>query len=117
MKNFIKMFQQLDQKTLVIFCDEGIYRIAVDIYLKYPNEFKKLVPCFGGFHMAKSVQHCIEKYIRGSGLDDALMETQVFRKKSLCWNVERHSLYSIAESNIDISRFRKSFEMGPILGK
>ena len=84
MKNFIKVFQQLHQKTLVIFCDEGIYRIAVDIYLKYPNEFKKLVPCFGGFHMAKSVQHCIEKYIRGSGLDDALMETQVFRKKSLC---------------------------------
>ena len=33
--------------------------------------------------MAKCAQHCIEKYIRGSGLDDALVETQVYGKKSL----------------------------------
>ena len=31
--------------------------------------------------MAKCGQHSIGKYIRGSGLDDALMETQVFGKK------------------------------------
>ena len=27
------------------------------------------------------MQHCIGKYIRGSGLDDALVVTQVFGKK------------------------------------
>ena len=81
MKNFIKVLQQLDRKALPIFCGEGVYRIVVDIYLKCPNEFKMLVPCLRGFHMAKGVQHCIGKYIRGSGLDDALVETQVFRKK------------------------------------
>ena len=48
-KNFIKVLQQLDQKALPIVCDEGVYRIVVDIYLKYPNEFKILVPCFRGF--------------------------------------------------------------------
>ena len=81
MKNFIKVLQQLDQNALAIFCDEGVYRIFVDIYLKCPNEFKMLVPCLGGFHMAKYVQHCIGKCIRGSGLDDAFVEIQVFEKK------------------------------------
>ena len=82
MTNFIKVLQQLNQKALPIFCDEGVYRIVVDVYLKCLNEFKILVPCLGGFHMAKCVQHCIGKNIRGSGLDDVLMETQVFGKKS-----------------------------------
>ena len=72
------MLQQLHQKALPIFCDEGVYRIVVDIYLKCLNEFRMLVSCLGGFHMTKCVQHCIGKYIRGSGLDDALMETQEF---------------------------------------
>ena len=34
MKNFMKVLQQLDQKALPIFCDEGLYRIGVDIYVK-----------------------------------------------------------------------------------
>ena len=69
MKNFIKVLQQPDQKALLFFFGEGVYRIVVDIYLKCSNEFNMLVPCLGGFHMAKCVQHCIGKYIRGSGLD------------------------------------------------
>ena len=36
---------------------------------------------FGGFHTAKSVQRCIGKYIKGTGLEDALVETGVFRVK------------------------------------
>ena len=51
MKNFIKVL--LDQKALPIFCDEGVYRIVVDIYLKCPSEFKMLVSCLEGFHIAK----------------------------------------------------------------
>ena len=63
------MLQQLDQKALPIFCVEVVYNSVVEIYLKCPNEFKMLVPCLRGFHMVKCVQHCIGKYIRGSGLD------------------------------------------------
>ena len=63
MKTFIKVLQQIDQKALPNFCDEGVYRIVVNIYLKCLNELKMLVPGFGGFHMAKCVQHCIGKYI------------------------------------------------------
>ena len=63
MKTFAKVLQQLDQKALPNFCDEGVYRIVVNIYLKCLNELKMLVPGFGGFHMAKCVQHSIGKYI------------------------------------------------------
>ena len=45
------------------------------MYLKCPNEFRMSVICLGGFHIAKCVQHCIGKYIRGSGLDDPFVET------------------------------------------
>ena len=81
MKNFIDVLQQLDQEALLIFCVEGVYRIVVDIYLKCANEFKMLLPCVGRFHMVKCMHHRIGKYIQGSGLDDALVETQVFGKK------------------------------------
>ena len=90
MKNFIKVLQQLVQKAcLPIFCDEDVYYIVIYIfiyifiyiYLKFRNEFKMLVPYSGGFHMAKCLQRCTGKYIQGSGLDDALVETQVFGKK------------------------------------
>ena len=68
----------------------------------------QLVPCLGRFHMAKCVQHCIGKYIQGSGLDNTLLETQVFGKKVIeqvlnkCWiSVEWYPLYLIVESNND----------------
>ena len=77
----MKLLNQLKQKSLPIFCDEGVLRLVLHIYLKCPEEFKNLVPMFGGFHTAKSVQRCIGKYIKGTGLEDALVETGVFRVK------------------------------------
>ena len=41
-----------DQNALLLFYDEGVYRIAVDKYLKCPEKFKQLIPCMGSFHMA-----------------------------------------------------------------
>ena len=66
-----------------VFCDEGVYRLVVEIYLKCPEKFKPLVLCLGGFHMAKCLQHCIGKYIKGTGLDDVLLETKIFDKKTI----------------------------------
>ena len=78
MRNFVKIADQLEQKSLPLFCDEGVFRIVVDIFLQHPLQFQSLVPCLGGFHMAKCAQHCIGKYIRGSGLEDSLLETSIF---------------------------------------
>ena len=36
-----------------------------------------------GFHVAKCVVHCIGKYIRGSELDDTLLESNVLEIKLL----------------------------------
>ena len=77
----MKLLHQLKQKSLLIFCDEGVFTLVLHIYLKCPEEFKNLVPMFGGFHTAKSVQRCIGKYINATGLEDALVKTGVFRVK------------------------------------
>ena len=82
MNNFLKVLPQLDQRSMPVFCD-GVYRLVVEIYLKCPEKFKPLVPCLGGFHMAKCLQHCIGKYIKGTGLDDVLLETNIFGKKTI----------------------------------
>ena len=78
MLNFLKVLEQLNQDFLPVYCDEGFFRIMLDIYLKCPDKFSKLIPMMGAFHMAKYVQHCIGKYIKGSGLADPLLEAKVF---------------------------------------
>ena len=94
MNNFLKVLPQLDQRSMPVFCDEGVYRLVVEIYLKCPEKFKSLVTCLGGFHMAKCLQHCIGKYIKGTGLDDVLFETNIFRKKQLIKYLIGHTMYA-----------------------
>ena len=62
------------------FCNEGVFRLVLNIYLKHPQEFKNLV-MLGGFHTAKCVQKWIGQYIKGTGLEDALVETGLFGVK------------------------------------
>ena len=38
---------------------------------------------FGSFHTEKVIEHCIGKYLRGSGMEDALVETGVFGVKAV----------------------------------
>ena len=66
----MKLLNPLKQKSLPIFCDEGVFRLVLNIYLKRPEESKKLVPMLGGFHTAK-----------GTGLEDAVLEAGVFGVK------------------------------------
>ena len=81
LRNFITLLSQLKQESLPVFCDEGVYRIVAEITLQNQVEFQKLVPLLGGFHMAKAAEHCIGKLVKGSGLDDTLVETKVFGVK------------------------------------
>ena len=78
MQNYVRLLSQLQQKSLLIFCNEGVFRLVLNIYLKRPEEFKNLVSMLGGFHTAKCVQRCIGKYIKRTGLEDALVEAGVF---------------------------------------
>ena len=72
LKKFNVLFQ-LEQEALPVFCDEGVYRIVVDVMLNKPNEFTKLIPFLGGFRFV----------VRGSGLDDGLIETEISGEKSI----------------------------------
>ena len=81
MKNFVSALSQLSQNSLPVVCDEGVFRILVEIILQRPEEFKNLVPKLGSFHLSKAVQHCIGKLIRGSDIEDALVKTKGFGLK------------------------------------
>ena len=83
LKNFVTVCDRLKQKTLPVFCDEGVFRIFVDIYLANPVEFDCLLPMLGSFHMAKIALGAAGKYVKGSGLDDALIEAKVFGIKTI----------------------------------
>ena len=78
MKNFVALAEHLDQNAIPVFCDEGVFRLVLKIFLKKQIEFKCLIPILGGFHMAKCVLHCIGKYLNGYGFKDGLVETNIF---------------------------------------
>ena len=70
MKKFVALAEHLDKNAISAFCDEGVFRLVLNIFLKKQSEFKCLNPMLGGFHMAKCVLHCIGKYLNGYGLKD-----------------------------------------------
>ena len=70
----------LKQETFPVFCDEGVFRIVLDIFMNNLDEFNDLLPMLRGFYMVKAVLHAIRKYIKGSGLDDILKYTVLWTK-------------------------------------
>ncbi len=81
--NFQCSRQQLNQEIMPVVSDEGVFHIVVDIVMTEPQQFCDLYPMLGAFHMAKVLLRCAGRYLSGSGLDDALIEAEVFGKKTL----------------------------------
>ena len=79
--NLANVANQLQQHCLPVFCDEEVYCIVTEIFLKQDEHFRNLVPMMGGFHLAKVTMHCVGKYLRGSGMEDAFVETETFGLK------------------------------------
>ena len=79
--NLANVPNQPQQHRLPVVCDEGVYCIVTDIFLKQPEHFRDLVPMMGGFHMAKAAVHCVGKYLRRSEMEDAFVETKTFGLK------------------------------------
>ena len=79
--NLANATNHLQQLSLSVFCDEGVYCIVSDIFSKQPEHFRNLVPMMGGFHIAKATMHCVGKYLRVSGMEDAFEETETFEVK------------------------------------
>ena len=49
MKNFFNIVNQLKQQTLPLFCDEGVFRSVIHIYLNHKEEFQNLLPVLGAY--------------------------------------------------------------------
>ena len=73
--NFLSVLDQLKQDSFPLMCDECVFRIVAEIILQHPEQFKKIIPMMGNFHLAKAVEHFIGKFLKGSGFNDALVES------------------------------------------
>ena len=78
LNNLKSLLSTLCQSNLPVACDEGVYRIAREIQLFRPEEFKNIVLCMGTFHMTKVALGCIGKYLKGSGAQTILVESTMF---------------------------------------
>ena len=78
LNNFQSVRRQLNQKSMAVWCDEGVFALAADIYLHETEQFRDLFLCLGPFHWTRVLLRCLGKLLRGSGVDDALIECAVF---------------------------------------
>ena len=76
--NFQSVCKQLTQDFLPLWADEGVFNIIVDIYLHEPDTFKDIFPCMGPFHWCRIILRCAGKLLRGTGIDDAMIECEIF---------------------------------------
>ena len=81
LRNLSSLADTLTQDTLPFVCDEGVYQYVIDIYCNNPDIFQNLFPMLGSFHMAKNAMRCAGKFLRGSGIEDGLIELEVFGEK------------------------------------
>ena len=52
--------------------------MLVDTSLQKQDQSQNLMPMLGDFHTAECMQHSIQKYIRGSALEESLRQARVF---------------------------------------
>ena len=76
--NLQSVRRQLNQRSMAIWCDEGVFAPAADIYLEETDKFKDMFLCLGHFHWTRVLLRCQGKLLRRSGPDDALIDIAVF---------------------------------------
>ena len=78
--NFQNIMKQTGNISGALWCDEGVYHIAREIQLlSFDNAFLG----FGGFHMEKVVMACLGKYLKGTGIDKVLINTEIYAPISI----------------------------------
>ena len=98
MQNFQSVRRQINpaQTVIPVFADEGVYHTLADILMEEHEEFSDVHGMMGNFHWAKNLLKCSGRFLRGSGMDDALVENQIFGKNVLNQALEgRHYVRSL----------------------
>ena len=85
LQNFQKVRHQLNptQTAIPVVCDEGVYHIVMDELMHEPDAFNDVHAVMGMFHFTKAILRCAGRYLRGSGIEDALIEQDIFGKLTL----------------------------------
>ena len=85
LENFQSVRKQLNpsQTLIPVFCDEGVYHTLADIVMEEPDCFSDIHGMLGMFHLVKTLLKCAGRYLRGSGIEDAVIECEVFGKQTL----------------------------------
>ena len=85
LQNFQKVRHQLNptQTAIPVVCDEGVYHIVMDELMHEPDAFNDVHAVMGMFHFTKVILRCAGRYLRGSGIEDALIEQDIFGKLTL----------------------------------
>ena len=76
--NFQYVIKQLNQTSMSIWCDDGVFSLAADIYMHETEQFRDLFLCLEPLHWIRVLLRCQGKLLRVSGPDDALIECAVF---------------------------------------
>ena len=98
LQNFQSVRLQLNpsQTAIPVVCDEGVYHIVMDILMNEPDAFNDVHAMMGMFHFTKVILRCAGRYLRGSGIEDAFIENDIFGKLTLNAVMEgRHYARSI----------------------
>ena len=60
-----------------------VCRILFQLVLQSPTEIKNILPMLDCFHLTKAVEYCLGKFLNGSRVQDALIESNYFGLKIL----------------------------------
>lgn len=84
LQNFQSVRHQLNpsQSVIPVFCGEGVFQTLADILMAEPVTFADIHNMMGMFHWVKVHVKCAGRYLR-SGIEDGLIETEVFGKLTL----------------------------------
>ena len=78
MKNYQDVLKQKRVLTGALWCDEGVYRIAKELQLMHPNEFRNIFLGLRGFHTEKAVLTCMGKFLEDVGVDSVFVANEIF---------------------------------------
>ena len=110
--NLANVANQLQQHCHPAFCNEEVFYIVTEIFLKQPEHLLNLVPMMDGFHMTKSPKHCVGKYLRGSGMEDAFVRNKNIWTKSCTVSKGRITLCQSFQGHVYCCRSSWVNEMG-----
>ena len=78
MKNYQDVLKQKRVPTGALWCDEGVYRIAKELQLIHPNEFRNISLGLGGCQTEKAVLACMGKFLEDVGVDSVFVADEIF---------------------------------------